>query len=117
MGADRLKDIKDNAKRGWNRAGDRLLASPQLSLFDVAPTAARRSFRVMLKGNVVANLGEELLLHAIKNTQILTRGPEVIGQCTSLPAAIIDGLKVGSTICVEVVEVGKITNTIEVAPK
>ena len=34
MGADRLKEIKDNAERGWNRAGKRLFSPSQLSLLE-----------------------------------------------------------------------------------
>jgi hypothetical protein len=117
MGADRLKDIKDNAKRGWNRAGERLLNPSQLSLFDVDPTFARRSFRVMLKGTVSACVGEELLLHNVNDNQIITRGPNVISECAELLAAIIDELKTGCSLCIEVISVSTITNTIEVAPK
>jgi hypothetical protein len=117
MGADRLKDIKDNAKRGWNRAGERLFSPSQLSLFDVDPTFARRSFRIMLKETASAHAGEELLLHTANDNQFLTRGPNVIGECSGLPATVIEELKIGGTICVEVIAVGTITNTIEVAPK
>jgi hypothetical protein len=117
MGADRLKDIKDNAKRGWNMAGERLFSPSQLSLFDVHPTFARRSFRIALKETASACTGEELLLHVANDNQFLTRGPNIIGECSGLPAAIIEELKVGGAICVEVIAVGTITNTIEVAPK
>jgi len=117
MGADRLKEIKDNAERGWNRAGKRLFSPSQLSLFDVEPTFARRSFRLTLKSNAAARVGEELLLHATNDNQFLTRGPTVIGECSEVPAAIFEELKIGRAICVEVIGVGTITNTIEVAPK
>ena len=117
MGADRLKEIKDHAKRGWNKAGQRLLNPIQLSFFDSSPTFGRRSFRVILKQKLEAAIGEELLLHTDNNNQFVTRGPEVLGECPELPASILDELKAGSVVCVEVVGVGTITNTIEVAPK
>jgi hypothetical protein len=117
MGADRLKDIKDNAKRGWNKAGQRLANPPQLSLFDVDPTFAPRSFRIMLKGKVSACVGDELLLQTANDNQFITRGPEIIGECADIPVSILDDLKIGGAICVEVIAVGTLTNTIEVAPK
>ena len=117
MGADRLKDIKDNARRGWNRAGLRLLNPSQLSLFEVDPTFARRSFRIMLKNKTAACKGDELLLHTANDNQFITRGPEIIGECTEIPASILEELRIGGALCVEVVSVGTITNTIEVAPK
>jgi hypothetical protein len=49
MGADRLKDKKDQAKRGWDRAGQRLTQPIQLSLFDADPIFGRRSFRIALR--------------------------------------------------------------------
>jgi hypothetical protein len=118
MSADRLKDFKDNAKRGWNKAGERLLNPSQLSLFDVHPTFARRSFRILLKGTASAcAVGDELLLHTANDNQFITRGPNIIAECAQLPASIIEELKVGRTICVEVIGVGTMTDTIEVAPK
>jgi hypothetical protein len=118
MGADRLKEIKDNAKRGWNKASERLLNSPQLSLFDVYPTFARRSFRLSLKGSAGScAVGEELLLHTGGVNQFLTKGPNVIAECSEVPASITEQLQVGGTICVEVIGVGVITNSIEVSPK
>jgi hypothetical protein len=117
MGADRLKEIKDNAKRGWNIAGERLFSSSQPSLFDAQPTFAHRSFRIMLKSKIATCVGDELLLHARENNQIITRGPTVIGECSELPASILEELKIGGAICIEVIGVGTITDTIEVAPK
>jgi hypothetical protein len=117
VGADRLKDIKDNAKRGWNAAGERLFNPPQLSMFDVEPTFARRSFRILLQGPTETCVGDELLLHTANDRQFITRGPNVICECTQLPASIIEELRVGGTLCVEVIGVGTITDTIEVAPK
>lgn len=117
MGADRLKEIKDQAKRGWNKAGERLFSPSQLSLFDAKPTVARRCFHIMLKSKTAARIGEELLLHKMNNNQFLTRGPNLIGECSELPVAVAEELKVGGTICVEVIGIGTITNTIEVATK
>ncbi|HEX4410231.1 MAG TPA: hypothetical protein VH206_15765 [Xanthobacteraceae bacterium] len=117
MGADRLKKLKDDAKRGWNRAGERLFSPTQLSLFQSDPALANRSFRIMLKSKFAACVGDELLLHRSNDYQFITRGPEVIGECAELPASICDDLKIGGAICVEVISVGTITNTIEVAPK
>jgi hypothetical protein len=117
MGADRLKDIRDNAKRGWNVAAERLLNPAQLSMFDVEPTFARRSFRILLRGPTDASIGDELLLHSVDTCQFITRGPNVIGECSQLPASIVEELDVGGTLCVKVIGIGTITNTIEVAPK
>jgi hypothetical protein len=117
MGADRLKKIKDNAKRGWNAAGERLFDPSQASLLDAAPVLAQRSFRISLKGKTPTCVGDELLLHAKNDGQFVTRGPDVIGKCSELPASILEELKIGGVICVEVIGVGTITNTIEVAPK
>jgi hypothetical protein len=117
MGADRLKDIKDNAKRGWNTAGQRLLNPAQLSLFDVNPTFAPRAFRILLKRQTSAGVGDELLLHTANDNQFITRGPEVLGECSEVPASILEELKVGGALCLEVISVGTLTNTIEVAPK
>jgi hypothetical protein len=118
MGADRLKDIKDNAKRGWNTAGERLLNPSQLSLFDVDPTFERRSFRVMLKKPIGdCAIGDVLLLHTTNDNQFITRGPNIICECSQLPASILEELKVGGAMCVEVIAVGTITDTIEVALK
>lgn len=117
MGADRLKEKKDEAKRGWNRAGLRLMQPLQLSLFDAAPEFDRRSFRIMLRNGATACVGEQLLLQNANDAQMIIRGPEVVGECTNLPAAILDDLKIGGVICLEVVGVGAIGNTLEVSPK
>jgi hypothetical protein len=117
MGADRLKEIKDAAKRGWNQAGQRLLNPDQLSLFDVDATFAKRSFRLILNGPTAACVGDELLLHTANDNQFVTRGPEILGECSDIPASIVDELKIGGSICVEVIGVGTLANTIEVAPK
>lgn len=117
MGADRLKDKKDNAKRGWNRAGERLLDSSEPTLFSTEATFARSSFRIMLSPNCGANVGDELLLHRMNESHIITRGPETIGECSELPSDLAEELRQCGTVCVEVIEVGAITNSIEVAPK
>jgi hypothetical protein len=117
MGADRLKNIKDNATRGWNRAGERLLNPPQLSLFDVHPTFAPPSFRIMLKEETTVCAGDQYVLHAAEGRQVLTHGPRVIAECSDLPTGIVERLKTAGTICVEVIGVGKLSNSIEVAPK
>ena len=117
MGADRLKDRKDQAKRGWDKAGQRLTQPIQLSLFDADPIFGRRSFRIALRKDAKAGLGDQLLLQTSNDNQFVTRGVEIIGDCPTVPAGILDSLKVGGAICLEVVGVGAITNTLEVAPK
>jgi hypothetical protein len=117
MGADRLKDKKDQAKRGWDKAGQRLTQPIQLSLFDADPILGRRSFRIALRDHAKAGLGDELLLQLSNDIRFVTRGPEVIGDCPNVPAAVLDTLKVGGVICLEVIGVGAISNTLEVAPK
>jgi len=117
MGADRLKDKKDQAKRGWDMAGQRLTRPIQLSLFDADPIFGRRSFKIALRDHARAGLGDELLLQTSNDNRFVTRGPEIIGDCPNLPAAVLDTLKVGGVICLEVIGVGAITNTLEVAPK
>ncbi|MEA2939890.1 MAG: hypothetical protein QOD09_419 [Bradyrhizobium sp.] len=117
MGADRLKDRKDQAKRGWDKAGQRLTQPIQLSLFDADPIFGRRSFRIALRNNVKAGLGDQLLLQTANDNRFVTRGVEIIGDCPNLPAAVLDTLKVGGAICLEVISVGAISNTLEVAPK
>jgi hypothetical protein len=89
----------------------------QLSLFDADPILVSRSFRIALRDNAQASVGDELLLQVSDNDQFVTRGMEVIGDCPSLPDAILDTLKVGGAICLEVIGVGTISNTLEVAPK
>lgn len=71
MGADRLKTIKDQAKRGWNETARRLLHPSQLSLFDLDPTIGGRSFRVLLNDDAQAIVGDELLLHSLRATNSL----------------------------------------------
>ncbi len=118
MGADRLKSIKDNAERGWNKAGERLVNPSQLSLFDAHPTFARRSFQISLKSKLAAcSIGDELLLHLRDSSLVVTRGPAVVGECKQLPASIADELKVGGVLCIEILKIGTLTDTIEVAPK
>jgi hypothetical protein len=117
MGADRLKDQKDQAKRGWNKAGERLMQPVQLSLFDASPVLGRRSFKISLRGGAKASVGEELLLQTANDNLFVTRGPDIVGECSNLPASIVDELKVGGVICVEVIGVGEISHTVEVAPK
>jgi hypothetical protein len=115
MGADRLKDQKDQAKRGWNKAGMRLTEPEQLSLFNADSVLASRSFRIVLRKKIETDVGDEFLLHG--EGQILTRGPEIIGECASVPASVLDELKIGGAICVEVIGVGVIGNSLEVAQK
>jgi hypothetical protein len=117
MGADRLKGQKDQAERGWNKAGKRLIKPIQMSLFDADPVFGKRSFKIALRENAKAIVGDELLVQTANNNQVVTRGPEIIGDCPNLPASISDAIKVGGAVCVEVIGVGAISNTLEVAPK
>ena len=117
MGADRLKKIKDEAKRGWNAAGQRLSNPEQLSFFDNDPLMGRPSFKVLLKKNASASKGDELLLQSVNDNQFITRGPEIVGECDALPGFVKDQLKISGVICIEVIGVGSITDTLEVAPK
>jgi hypothetical protein len=85
MGADRLKDQKDQAKRGWNNAGQRLMQPPQLSLFAADPVLGKRSFKICLCGEAKANVGDELLLQTANDNQFVTRGPQIIGNALIYP--------------------------------
>jgi hypothetical protein len=117
IGADRLKDKKDQAKRGWDKAGQRLTQPIQLSLFDADPIFDRRSFRIARRDHAKAGLGDQLLLQTSNDSRFVTRGLEIIGDCPNVPAAVLDRLSVGGVLCLEVISVGAISNTLEVAPK
>jgi hypothetical protein len=117
MGADRLKQVKDQAKRGWDKAGLRLIEPIQLSLFDTNPILFPRSFKITLRENAKASLGDVLILQVEENDRFVTRGFETVGDCPNVPTGILDSLKVGGAICLEVIGIGTVTNTVEVAPK
>ena len=113
MGQDRLKKIRDQVERGWNRAGRR---SNEPKLFDVAPILVGRAFPVRLKKGARAKIGEELLLQSVNSVQVVTRGPEIVGSCANLPPEIVDALnEPGHIACVEVIGVGETSQTLEVA--
>lgn len=113
MGADRLKKIRDQVERGWNKAGKR---PSQPTLFDVDPIFVGRAFHVRLQKGIRAKLGDELLLQSVDSVQVVTRGPELVGDCPRLPAAIADALnQPGRVACVQVIGVGENSNTLEVA--
>jgi hypothetical protein len=111
MGQFRLKAIKDQAKRGWNKAGDRL-AEP--TLFDKQPEFVSRTFLASLRNGVSACVGDKLLLQA---SDELTRGPLPIAYCKNPPAEIVERRRNGGALCVEVVGVNPLSNTIEITSK
>jgi hypothetical protein len=95
----------------------RAISARPLSLFDADPIFGRRSFKILLRNDAKAGLGDQLLLQTSNDNQFVTRGVEIIGDCPNVPAAVLDTLKVGGAICLEVIGVGAISNTLEVAPK
>jgi len=115
MGQDRLKEQKDRAKRGWNEAADRFA---QPSLFDRDAILAGRTFPAALRNGNSCAIGEKLLLHFTDDGPVVTQGPAVIADCKNLPAEIAEALKQNSrVICVEVVNINPLSETLEVTPK
>jgi hypothetical protein len=115
MGADKQKTWRDRAKRGWDAAGNRLC---EPGLFDTPPVFEGRTFVTALRQGSSARVGDLLLLQELEGKHVVTFGPATVGDCKSLPAEILQSLVSSpEPVCVEVVNINPLSNTLEVAAK